>query len=87
MRIANIITVLSLILCASAYSMTEVVDGIQWHFDIVDDGAVISYYGEEESPAIDPKITGAITVPSKLGGCDVKRIESSAFQLFNHVVA
>lgn len=82
MRIANIITVLSLILCASAYSMTEVVDGIQWHYDIEDGEAVVSCVSDGNNTvatAIDPSITSPVRIPKKLGGYPVSKIGPSAF--------
>ena len=55
---------------------TEIVDGIEWNYTVVDGKAHIYNSG---SAAISTTTTGAITIPSTLGGCPVTSIGSRAF--------
>ena len=57
---------------------TEIVDGIEWSFMISDGSASVS---SEYAlwPAIDKTTTGAIVIPSSLGGFPVTSIGSKAF--------
>lgn len=64
-----------------ALSDTETVDGITWNFIIEDEGAVIEKFGEYGwmEPAIPTSTSGAITIPSALGGHPVMCIDNYAF--------
>ena len=57
-------------LMALAYE-TEIVDGIEWKYTISDGKATV---GDGWSSAISSSTTGAITIPSTLGGCPVTSI-------------
>ena len=60
----------------SLFADTEDVDGIVWTYSVIDGKAVIQ---NGRSPAIPASTTGAITIPSSLGGCPVSSIGSNAF--------
>ena len=57
---------------------TETVGGYTWTYRI--NGETAEIYGDYDySPAISPTPTGAVTVPSSLGGKPVTRIDWFAF--------
>ena len=58
---------------ASAMARTETVKGVKWNYRIYGDGAHIA------DPAISTSTSGAITIPSKLGGKPVTGIDEYAF--------
>ena len=59
-----------------AWAATETVDGYTWTYRIIGDTAeIFNYY----SAAISPKPTGAVTIPSTLGGKPVTSIGYRAF--------
>ena len=60
-----------------AWADTETVDGITWTYRVIGDTAEI-YNGY--SAAISPKPTGAVTIPSTLGGYPVTSIGDYAFE-------
>ena len=60
------------------FAETEVVDGVEWTYQ-VKDGVATVCSGEENVPAIPPETSGAITIPSTLGGCPVVSIGYCAF--------
>ena len=77
------------------HALTEVVDGIEWNYDVqshdwdengesYDLGynvAQILYRDwDDASPSIDPNTRGAIVVPEKLGGYEVRHIGHFAFR-------
>lgn len=72
-----------LMLCAVALAAfcaraaTEMVDGITWTYTVTDGKACI--YGDLYSAAIPKTTSGAITIPSTLGGFPVTRIGNFAF--------
>ncbi len=64
----------ALLFAASAlrtFADTEVVDGVEWTYYIFNSEASVSYVSEGTS--------GAISIPSTLGGCPVTGIEEGAF--------
>lgn len=61
-----------------AYCLTEVVDGITWTYT-VSNGAATVGGGSSSSPAIATSTSGAITVPTTLGGVPVTGIAKYAF--------
>ena len=65
-----------LVAAAPLLAETEVVNGIEWTYRIVKDKAEICKSG---GPAIPTSTTGAITIPSKLGGKPVTSIGRFAF--------
>jgi hypothetical protein len=68
----------AIILPLSAIADTEVVDGIEWTYYTFSNGgaSVGSYYGGRAVPIT---TSGAITIPTTLGGQPVTSIGSSAF--------
>ena len=60
-----------LILPLSTFADMEVVDGIEWSFSVTDGEATVLSAAEGAS--------GAISIPSTLGGCPVTRIGNCAF--------
>ena len=72
---------------AGAWGASTVVNGITWNY-IVSDGEaeICNYYpsawtgGVIFEPAISTSTTGAITIPSRLGGYPVRHISRSAFE-------
>ena len=61
-------------------ALTEMVDGIKWEYEVRDGKAEIGDDSELVSgPAISPSTTGAITIPSLLGGYVVSSIGDRAF--------
>ena len=60
----------------SLYADTETADGITWRYQVSDGKATIY---NNESAAISPLTTGAITIPSSLGGYPVTSIGDDAF--------
>ena len=57
---------------------TEVVDGVEWSFTVSNGQATIES-GSNQIPAIPANTTGALKVPTMLGGCIVTGIGDSAF--------
>ena len=68
----------ALLLPLSAMAATETVDGIEWTYT-VSDGKVSFGGGSSSSTAVPKSTTGAITVPSTLGGYPVTSIGEFAF--------
>jgi len=56
----------------------QVVDGIEWTYTARDGQATVGS-GESYAPAIPTTTAGAITIPSRLGGCPVTTIGGYAF--------
>ena len=52
-----------------SYAAIEVVDGIEWNYEIIDNSAQITK----------TKISGDVEIPSRLGGAPVKIIGRGAF--------
>ncbi len=74
-----------IILPLSALAATEIVDGIEWTYTVsygYGEASVGIYddYSFESIRAISTSTTGAITIPSTLGGYPVTSIRSGAFQ-------
>lgn len=65
------------VLSLTANALTEEVDGIVWTYTVTNGEAVIG--GGGAWPAISQSTTGAITIPSSLGGYPVTSIGVSAF--------
>ena len=68
----------ALLLASHAFADTETVNGITWTYT-VSDGAASVGGGSSSSTAIPKTTTGAITIPTTLGGYPVTIIERSAF--------
>ena len=79
-KISKTMKVLALSVAAlatlGAWADMETVDGITWRYQVSDGKATIY---NNDSVAIPPSTTGAITIPSALGGYPVNSIGSSAF--------
>ena len=73
------LTVVVSMIC-NALADTETVDGYTWTYYIRGDTAEISgsYYGQY-TPSVSPTPTGAVTIPSTLGGKPVTAIGNGAF--------
>ena len=69
--------VAAVVVAFGAWAATETVDGYTWTYRINGDTAEI-YKGDYDT-AISPKPTGAVTIPSTLGGKPVTGIGSYAF--------
>ena len=61
-----------------AEAATETVNGIDWNYS-VEDGKASLVRGEDSNPAIPKSTSGAITIPSTLGGYPVTSIGGGAF--------
>ena len=61
-----------------SHAATETVDGITWTYTVSGNKATLS--GSSSTPCIDKGTTGAITIPSTLGGNPVTGIGNYAFQ-------
>ena len=57
---------------------TQTVDGVEWSFTIANAKATLCGNGFAE-PAISRSVTGDVSVPAKLGGCEVEAIGAWAF--------
>ena len=64
-------------LCTQA--ATETVNGIEWKYMVTEEGTAVIGSGESDIPAINQSTSGAITIPSTLGGCPVVEIGDDAF--------
>ena len=66
------------VLCAASplFAKTETVNGIVWTYAVSDGEATIGY----QSAALPTSTTGAITIPSTLGGYPVTGIGNDAFR-------
>ena len=75
----KLITIASAVVAVAfgAWADTETVGGYTWTYEINGDTAEI-YKGSRDA-AISPKPTGAVTIPSTLGGKPVTRIGEDAF--------
>ena len=62
-----------------AWSYTATVNGITWTYTLGKDGEASLGGGSSSSPAISKSTTGAITIPSTLGGYKVTSIGDGAF--------
>ena len=60
----------------TSWALTETVNGIKWTYTVANGKASI---GDETTVAISTSTTGAVTIPSTLGGCPVTSISYSAF--------
>ena len=68
----------ALLLASHAFADTETVDGIEWTYTVSNGEAKI--YKDYESAAIPTSTSGAITIPSTLGGYPVTSIGNYAFE-------
>jgi hypothetical protein len=74
----KLLTLLLGALCAwTLTALTETVNGIAWNYTVSNGEAKI--YKNTYSPAIPSYTSGAITIPSTLGGCPVTSIDKGAF--------
>ena len=67
----RLLSAASALLASATFAGTQVVDGIEWTYSIYDDEASVSYVADGA--------TGAISIPSTLGGCPVTDIREGAF--------
>ena len=78
--IAKLVAILmALVAMCNAYGATEVVDGITWTYTVSDGKATVGGNLDEVTPAVPVSTSGAIIVPSKLGGYPVVGIGDYAF--------
>ena len=77
-RFTSIAILAALVLPLSLQAATETVDGITWTYTVSDSEA--SIYESEKSAAIPTSTSGAITIPSTLGGYPVTSIGNYAFR-------
>ena len=68
---------LMVLMSTVAFAATEVVDGIEWTYQVSNGEAQI--YKGSQSSAIPKSTSGTITIPSILGGCPVTSIGMYAF--------
>lgn len=64
-------------LCTQA--ATETVNGVEWKYTVTEEGTAVIEAEEWCVPAIDQSTSGAVVVPSVLGGYPVTSIGSYAF--------
>ena len=76
-RIGMFLAVAMAAVCAWADTWTDPDTGYTWTYRVNGDEAEI--YNGSSSPAISPSPTGAVTIPSTLGGTPVTSIGASAF--------
>lgn len=62
----------------SAFGLTATVDGIKWTYTVSNGNASVGG-GTSSTPAVSTSTSGAITIPSKLGGYSVTSIGKYAF--------
>ena len=62
-----------------AVAETEMVDGVEWTYSVADGQATVGS-GNWNSPAVSRSLSGALAVPSVLGGHPVTAIAPYAFQ-------
>ena len=77
--IKSIFTAVALCAATSLFADTETVDGITWTYTVKNGCASVGG-GSIEFTAVPKSTVGAITIPSKLGGCNVTSIGKSAFR-------
>ena len=72
--------IVALVLPLPALAQTETVDGIEWNYTVSDGEAYLSKLsGYYLGPTIPISTSGAITIPSALGGYPVTAIGNDAF--------
>lgn len=95
----RLLTLCSLTLAAFAaplaHADTEVVDGIEWNYELQswsfdENGnsrpeetlvaAIVDRSYDNRAPSIDPSTTGRVVVPKMLGGCEVRLLRSWVFR-------
>ena len=62
-----------------AWADTETVDGIVWNYTVSDGKAQVGIGGYSGTRAVSTSTTGAITIPSTLGGNPVTSVKEYAF--------
>ena len=77
MKTKLMMMVVAIVVAVGAWADTETVGGYTWTYQINGDTAVI--FNNGGLPAISPMPTGAVTIPSTLGGKSVTSIGVSAF--------
>ncbi|MBR5592073.1 MAG: leucine-rich repeat domain-containing protein [Kiritimatiellae bacterium] len=80
-----LLTLCLLIGCATLHAATATVNGITWTYKVVNGEATIGTGGW--SPAIPSSTSGAISIPSTLGGYPVTAIGSQAFYNCNNLTS
>ena len=80
-KMKYVFTMIVAMAIASAFAATETVNGITWTYTVSNGEASVT--GASSSPDVSVSPTGAITVPSKLGGYSVTSIGSLAFSNYS----
>ena len=83
-RIVMFLAATMVAICASADTWKDPDTGYTWAYRINGEAAEVYGFNDESSlanfPCVSPSPTGAVTVPSMLGGKPVTRIGDYAFQ-------
>ena len=83
----ELVAIVSVILATlSVRAATEIVDGIEWTYTVSDGKASVGG-GSSDSPAVPKSTSGAITIPSTLGGYPVTSIGANAFRECGNLVS
>ena len=69
--VRNIVFAAAAFAAGSLFAYTVTINGVEWSYEV--------YNGEAEVSSIPKSTSGAVTIPSTLGGCPVTSIGSSAF--------
>ena len=81
----QIIVGVTLLASLSGFGLTEVVDGVRWTYT-VNNGVASVGGGSDTSTAVPKSTSGAITIPSMLGGYLVAGIDNGAFYGCNQLM-
>ena len=72
------VSALAMCLTLAAHAATATINGVRWTYTVSNGKAIVGG-GASSSPAVSTSTTGAITIPSKLGGYPVSSIAYGAF--------
>ena len=75
--IRSIVFAAAALAAGSLFAETETVDGVKWTYQVEDGKAIVDDI--DEDAAISISTSGAITIPSMLGGCPVTIIGAATF--------
>ncbi len=70
----------------AAFAATETVNGVEWTYSVSSGGATLGG-GSSSTPAIPKATSGAVEIPSELGGVPVTTIANYAFSGCSAVTA